>query len=602
MKKGICLLLALGLLTGCSAPAAQPDQPQVQQSQIPQTPPAQTAPAETGAPQVDYLALFSDRDYRTTYDSHATITLSGNTATSSSGTVRMEGSTIIIEGDGTYVLSGDFTGMVMVDANKKDKVQLVLKSANITNPNGAALYVRQADKVFITLEGKSTLTAGETFTQIDDNNIDGALFSKDDLTINGNGNLEIQSPAGHGIVCKDSLHITGGTYTITTAEHGIDANDEVCMDGGNFTLTTGKDGVHCENGEDANLGYVYSRNGNINILCEGDGISASAWFYAQDSSIAIIAGGGSKNGNKQTSDNWGGFGGGRPGGMPGSRPQGGRPGSTSTQQTTDSTSIKGIKAGTWLTIGGGQFALDCADDGLHSNGGMDITSGTASILSGDDGVHAEQTLTITGGSILVKESYEALEALHVKIYGGNLELHASDDGINAAGGTDGSGMGGRDQWGGRGGPGGFGGGGNGSILIAGGEISITASGDALDANGTLEITGGKTLLCGPTRGDTAVLDYDRTGTINGGEIFGTGSTMMAQSLASSNQGVIFLKISNMPANTNITISDSDGNVIFTHAPALDFALLIYSSPNIKKGGTYTVSIGATSQQMQVTAG
>lgn len=600
MKKIFAFLLALGLLAGCAQHSrpdtTQPTQPQ--QTQKPQ--------AVTQAPQVDVLTLFSDRDYKTEYDKFVTVTLAGNTASCDSNAVRINGSTVTITDEGTYVLSGQLDGMVIVDAGKDDKTQLVLQNAQITNPSGAPLYIRQADKVFITLaeQSENILTAGERFAQLDDNNIDGAVFSKTDLTINGPGKLKIKSPGGHGIVCKDSLRFAGGSCYVESAEHGITANDEICIDARGLELYAGKDGLHCEHNEDATLGYIYVRNGRLLITSEGDGVSAGAWFYAHGGEYKILAGGGSKNGSKQSSDNWGAFpafgGGMRPG--KGQRPQDGQlpqDGQQPQQPAEDSTSMKAIKTGTWLTVKAGVFTLDSADDGLHSDGGMDISGGFVGILSGDDGLHAEESLTVTGGSILVKESYEAMEALHIYIYDGTMTLTASDDGINAAGGTDESGFGGRDQWGGGkggfgGGKGGFGGG-NGSILIAGGTVDVTASGDGIDANGTLEITGGSISVCGPTRGDTAVLDYDRSGIITGGTFIGTGSTMMAQTLTGTNQGVLHLKVNNMPGGTPITITDSKGNVLCSHTPELDFAMVIFSSPQVEKGEIYTLTMGAVTQ-------
>lgn len=610
MKKIFAILLVIGLMAGCARQLPQVVEPQPQQSQNGEQLPQNQQTATATAPQVDVLELFSDRDYRTEYDKFATVTLNGSTATSDSNAVRIDGSTVTVTDEGTYVLTGTLQGMVIVDAEKTDKIQLVLQNADITNSAGAPLYIRQADKVFITLAEttENTLTAGESFTQLDDNNIDGALFSKADLTFNGFGKLQIQSPGGHGIVCKDSLHFTGScNMNITSAEHAIEANDEICMDGGSLELTAGKDGLHCENDEDATLGYIYVRNGRLLITCEGDGISAGSWFYAHGGEYKIFAGGGSQNGSKQSSDNWGAFpdtwGGMKPGkgqrpqdGQMPQMPQGGQ--MSQTQQTTDdSTSMKAIKAGTWLTVKAGVFTLDSADDGLHSDGGMDISGGSIGVLSGDDGLHAEESLTVTGGSILVKESYEALEALQINIHDGVLELNATDDGINAAGGTDQSGLGGRDQWGGgRGGKGGFGSG-NGSILVAGGQVKVTASGDAIDSNGTLEITGGSITVCGPTRGDTAVLDYDRSGTISGGTFLGTGGAGMAQTLSGTNQGVLSVRVNNQTAGTTLTITDAAGNVLLTHTPELDYALVVFSSPDVQKGASYTLTLGQTSQTL-----
>ena len=148
------------------------------------------------------------------------ITLSGDNASSNSDTVQVSGSTVTITDAGTYILSGSLEdGMIIVNAEDTDKVQLVLKEVQITNSTSTAIYVLQADKVFITTASgtQNTLANGGEYVAIDDNNIDGMIFSKSDLTLNGDGTLTISADAGHGIVSKDDLVITSGTYNITAA-------------------------------------------------------------------------------------------------------------------------------------------------------------------------------------------------------------------------------------------------------------------------------------------------------------------------------------------------------------------------------------------------
>ncbi len=584
--------------------------------------------------------LFSDRDYETTYDESqcAVITLNGSTATCSSDAVTIDGGTITIKDEGTYILRGTLEdGMIIVNAGDSDKTQLVLDGVDITSSESAPIYVYEADKVFITLaEGsENTLTNGGTFTAIDENDIDSVIFSKSDLTLNGNGSLTISSPAGHGVVSKDELTITGGTYAISCASSGFNANDNVCIDGGAYTIASGKDGIHCENSEDTSLGFVYIEKGTFDITAEGDGISASGYMEINDGTYNILAGGGSENGASQSSDSWGdmpggGGGGMMPGGggdMPGGGGGGMGPGggggmrsaetvdvtvegletvvdstanSTMTTETTDeSTSMKGIKSDGILYINGGTFTIDSADDGVHSNTSIVMSEGVFDIATGDDGFHAEEELNISGGTITITESYEGLEALNVVISGGDIDMVASDDGINAAGGTDQSGFGGRDDGGFGGmGQGGMNSGIGGSIVISGGTINMQASGDGIDSNGTLEITGGTTTVCGPTNGDTAVLDYETSGAIEGGTFVGTGASMMALSLDSDNQGVLPISVGSQSAGSEIVVTDSQGNVVLSHTPELQYQIFIYSSPEIVKGETYTITIGDVSGEVE----
>ncbi len=527
--------------------------------------------------------MFTDRDRRADYDAEQAIAIDLNQATSP----------LKIEQEGTYLLSGSLDGMIMVDAPDTAKLQIVLADVTVNNATGAALYVKQADKVFVTLADgtKNTLSNGGAFEAIDENHIDAAIFSKQDITLNGTGNLTVTSPIGHGIVSKDDLVITGGVYTIQSASHGLDANDSVRLTEATIEVDAGKDGIHAENDEDAALGFVYIESGMLSIEAQGDGISAGSDLTVKDGQITVLAGGGYENGTKDSSDFYGGFmGGGMMGGPGGGGP---RPTAAVTSTTDESsTSMKGLKSGTVMKLDGGMFAIDSADDGLHANTSLTIADGTYTIASGDDGIHAEDTLTVIGGEIAITESYEGLEALHIRMTGGTVTMNADDDGLNAAGGADASGMNGRRD--GRFGGGMMGGASNGSIIISGGNLSIQASGDGIDANGYLEITGGYTVVCGPTRGDTATLDYDTSATISGGTFIGTGAMGMAQTFSQSKQGVIALQVGQQAAGTAVCVTDADGKEILVFTPELDFAVVILSDPQIVSGRNYTVTVGTQS--------
>lgn len=563
--------------------------------------------------------MFTDRDFNTDYDENNSILieLNGSSATASSNSVQISESTITLTEDATYIISGTLNnGMIIVNAPDSAKMQIVFNGVNINCETSAPLYILEADKVFITLADgtENKLSNGGTFTAIDQNNIDAAIFSKQDLTINGSGNLTITSPAGHGIVSKDDLVITGGTYTVASASHGFDANDSVRIAKASITIDAGKDGIHAENTDDDSLGFVYISSGTIKVKSEGDGISSGTYIQYENGTVDVVAGGGNENGSKSSSDFYGGF-------MGRERPNG----TSSSETTTDenSTSMKGLKAVGDILISNGVITIDSADDAIHSNTSVTINGGTFEIASGDDGIHADETLNITEGTINITESYEGLEALNVDIQGGDIKLAANDDGINAAGGTDSSGT-----TGGRGGmfnehgnapdgapgngrgaaPGGGPGSGrggkggdmssssNGSIVISGGNLYVKASGDGIDANGTITITGGYTVVVGPTQGDTATLDYDVSGTITGGTFIGTGASNMAQSFSNSEQGVLAVSVDNQSADTKITITDKNGNTIISYAPELPFQVVIVSSPDIVSGETYTVTVGSVSNE------
>lgn len=544
--------------------------------------------------------------------------------------ISLQNESLQITEGGVYLLTGAIeNGQIIVNVPKDEKVQLVLNHVSIHSENHAALYILQADKVFITTVAgtKNTLSSGAAFIQTDENNVDAALFSKDDITLNGEGQLTLLSPGGHGAVSKDEMTITGGTYLTETAGHGFAGKDNIVVSGGEFHVTAGKDGFHAEHDEDENLGFLYIENGEFDITAAQDGLSASGAMEITGGTFTLLCGGGNQQAQSRQNE-WGrgGFGPGnsfggwgassgrnsrqgsqtppegstppKDGGMPGF--SGGfhntNPSDTSSDEAA-SASRKGLKAGKSLLLSGGTFRIDSADDALHSNASVEINGGTYVLSTGDDGIHAEETLTLNGGSITIEKSYEGLEALHLVIRGGEITLTADDDGLNAAGGTDqsdfGGGFGRGDRFGGRG----FGGmsAGNGSITITGGNLSVTAYGDGIDANGSFRMDGGYVTVCGPTHGDTATLDYDTTAEINGGTFIGTGASGgMSQTFSGGTQGKMAVRVNNASAGTPITLTDTAGNPLLSHTPALDYQLVILSSPDILAGETYTLQVGTSS--------
>lgn len=551
----------------------------------------------TSAIVTDSSGMFSDRDFEITYDESKStvITLDGDSAICNSSHVQISGGTVTIDNEGTYILSGTLDdGMIIINSQKTDKIQLVLNGVTINSETSAPIYILQSDKVFITTAPGTvnTLSNGGTFTAIDENNIDAVIFSKEDLTLNGAGTLVVTSPAGHGIVSKDSLTFTSGSYEINCASHGLSGKDDVCIANADFTIVSGKDSIHVENIDDTASGFVYIQSGTFDITAEGDGISSSAYMQIEDGTFHITSGGGSSNAASKASESWGSFmGGGRQQNRKaagGFQPDNTTVSTVSSTTDDDATSMKGIKAGFDLLIHGGTYTINSADDSIHSNTSVTVSGGTFEIASGDDAFHAEETLAITAGTIHIIESYEGLEGLHVDISGGDVTLVATDDGINAAGGTDSSGTGGRDaMFGGK-----MGSSGNGSITISGGTIYVTSSGDGIDANGTLDITGGYTTVSGPTQGDTSTLDYDSRATISGGTFIGSGASGMAQTFSESEQGVIAVNVGNQSAGTTVTLTDSNGHTVITCTPELSFSVVILSSPDIITGETYSLSVGS----------
>lgn len=240
---------------------------------------------------IDITDMFTKRDLAGTYDESEAvkITLSGKTATCDSSNVHIEDGVVTIKAAGVYVLSGTLTdGTVVVDAGDDDKVQLVFDGVSITAADYAAIYAKNADKVFVTLtEGtENTLTVSGDYVQTDDNNVDAVIFAKCDLTLGGSGSLTVKDTTGHGIVSKDDLVVMGGTYTIDSQDHCLNGKDSVRIADGTFTLTCDEDGIHAGN-DDQQDGYIYIEGGDIDISVGDDAMHAEGLLIITGGDIDI---------------------------------------------------------------------------------------------------------------------------------------------------------------------------------------------------------------------------------------------------------------------------------------------------------------------------
>ena len=276
-------VLTLTLFTGCSS------------SDSKEAGASQNANTSADAAAVNFTAseMFTDRDMDASYDesSAVTITFTEEAAACSNDTVNISDSTITISEAGTYILEGSSENMqVLIDAEESDKIQLVLSDLTLSCETSAPIYVKNADKVFVTLapDTNNTLSTTNEYIQTDDNTVDAVLFSKADLTLNGSGSLTISSPYGHGVVSKDDLTVTGGTYSMTCARHGLSGKDSVRILDGTFYLTTTKDGIHASNDDDDMLGYIYIAGGTFTISSDDDGIHADSTLYIEGGDLDIV--------------------------------------------------------------------------------------------------------------------------------------------------------------------------------------------------------------------------------------------------------------------------------------------------------------------------
>ena len=359
---------------------------------------------------IDITDMFTKRDLAGNYDESEAvkITLSGKTAACNSSNVQIEDGVVTIKAAGVYVLSGTLTdGTIVVDAGDDDKVQLVLDGVLIMAADYAAIYAKNADKVFVTLaEGAgNSLTVSGDYVQTDDNNVDAVIFAKCDLTLNGTGSLTVKDNMGHGIVSKDDLVVTGGTYTIYSQDHCLNGKDSVRIADGTFNLSCDEDGIHAGN-DDQQDGYVYIEGGDINISVGDDALHAEGLLIITGGDIDVskscegvegykilVTGGdidvvssddgfNAAGGSSGSGYNHDGFGGG--------------PDMGGVYMDADSDA--------YIFITGGTININADGDGIDSNGCIGITGGSVYVLGPSDNGNGAMDYgicaAITGGEIV----------------------------------------------------------------------------------------------------------------------------------------------------------------------------------------------------------
>lgn len=395
---------------------------------------------------------FTARDLEVGYEeADATKIIFSDTGIEVEGSgVSAEGTILTIQKEGVYVFSGSCKeGQIIVNTSDTEKVQIVLKNLELHCENQSPLYIKKADKVFLTLEegSKNSFSDGTEYILEEENNtLDGVIFSKADLTINGSGALEIIGNYKHGIVSKDDLVITGGDISVTAVNGGLYGKDCVKIKEGNFTLTTGTNAIKSDNEEDADRGYVYISGGNFVIQTDTDGIKAQNMIWITGGSFQV-----------------------------------------NTKEDT-------IHSNGDILIEGGEITLTAGDDAVHGDGDLLIRNGKLNILQSYEGLEGA-TVTIEGGEISLVASDDGINAAggsdeeettnsktpdtfransnnFIKITGGTVTVDASGDGIDS----------------------------NGNFYMDGGTVYVngpTNSGNgALDYDGEAIITGGQIIAVG----------------------------------------------------------------------------------------------------------
>ncbi|MCR5540027.1 MAG: carbohydrate-binding domain-containing protein [Ruminococcus sp.] len=577
--------------------------------------------------------------------------------------ISAEGTVLNITDAGTYRLSGSCAnGRIVIEADKKDKIKLVLNGLDLTCTDNAVITAKNADKVFLLLESgtENKLTDGKEYSLAEGENTDAAVFAKCDLTINGDGNLNVTGNYKHAIVSKDDLVITGGNITVNAVSSALSGKDSVKISTGTFDLTSGTDAIKSTNEEENGKGIISVTGGKFTINAGGDGMSAAKELQISGGEFDITTGGGSANASMKTdgfpNGDWKqGFGGngdftppdmgdfdmsdfGTPPDMGGERPDfgdfdpsefakdGERPDfgdmdtppektdgknfdkseeksadadkdtsseSTETTSDTETKSAKALKSGGNIIIDGGSLTIDSADDSLHCDGSANISGGSLFASSGDDGIHVGGDLVISGGTVDISKSYEGIEGMTVTISGGEVNVTAQDDGINCAGGSDtgSSDRMGRDMFAAQEGV---------FLKISGGTLNVNAAGDGLDSNGDLIIEGGIIYVSGTENGANGSVDHNGEATITGGTIIASGAIGMEEMFdeeGTTQCAVLHDFTSSFSADTEFTVTDKDGNVVLTFTNPKTWQGVIFSSPDLKQGETYTVSAGGESEEI-----
>ncbi len=465
----ISAFLAAGALTSCSKTAKNTS--------------TETSAETTEAVITDegVLELLNSASEIPDIENAATITLSGNSASSSSEAVTVSGSEITVKSGGTYVVSGTLTdGRIIVDA-QGEEVVLVLNNADITCSYSSPLYIYKSSQTAVYLQAgtENTLSDGESYNYSDsysseaDEEPNACLYSKSDLVISGSGTLTVNANYNNGITGKDTLRIENCTLNVNAKNHGINGKDNLTVKTATVNVNANGDALRSTNDTDTTLGYIVIADSALNLTAGEDGIQAETYVKIGGGTANIKSGGGSS------------------------------------VTASDETSSKGIKAVSEIVIDGGTYNIDSSDDAIHSNGTVTVNSGDLTLTTGDDGIHGDSQVTVSGGNINIT-AHEGIEGTLVTINDGTINISASDDGINAAQKVTGV---------------------TPTVEINGGDITITmgqGDTDAIDANGNITVNGGTVNITAQSP-----FDYDGQGVINGGTVYvnGTQTTTLTNQFA-----------------------------------------------------------------------
>lgn len=494
-----------------------------------------------------------NQDYTWDSSNVVDVTLNEDSISVDDGTgTEINGTTLTIKSAGTYSISGTLNdGQIIVDTND-EFVRLILNGVNIASATNPPLHVASADKTVIVLADNTE----NYLTDNVNNGENGALFSRDDLTIYGSGTLTVNGNANDAIHCNDGLIIKSGTIKLTSVDDAICGKDYIVIKGGDITVNSVGDGLISDNIDEEDRGYVYIEDGTVTVTSSmGDAITAQTDLLISGGTFTLTSGGG-------------GF-----------------------VAPDDDVSTKGLKAGISIFVDNGVFAISSSDDAVHSNYVIVISGGTFDIATGDDGFHSEKSLEINGGTFDISRSFEGLESEVITINNGHFEIYASNDAINVVEAYTSPPTGGF-------GPGDFAPSDKCFLYINGGFLVIDSGADGIDSNGYIEMSDGVLIINGPVEGlrPEAAIDYGQGSfKMTGGTLVAVGSSDMVQgpSSSSTQNSVIVTFNSSQSSSTLVNIQTASGEEVLTFSPTKTYESIVFSSPELETG-SYNLFLGGSS--------
>lgn len=518
------------------------------------------------------------------------ITLNNDAILCDSSNVSIDGSTLTITSGGSYSISGTLKdGQIVVDCSDSDKVNIILNGVDVSCSSTSPIYINNADKTIITLADSSdnTITDSRNAKTDDDTDKDisgSAIYSKDDLTINGNGNLTVTGNYNNGIVCKNDLKLSGGNITVKALNNGIKGSDSVTIKNDvAIDISCDGDGIKTDYDTTSNKdkGYIHIESGNITIKSIGDCLKADTYITIDNGTFDLTSNGGYTNGTSHNND------------MGGMTPPSDFNPNQDNQNSSDTSSdsettlkSKNISADGDITINSGTFNLNASNDCIHSNSNIIINDGTFTINAGSKGIHSDYDCTINSGNIEVQNSYEGIEGTNIYVNDGTINITSSDDGFNACDNTETAT-----------GSNGFNVSSNAYLEFNGGYTYVNASGDGLDSNGDIKFNGGVVVVEGPTISANGPLDCGDDNniiTIDGGTLIAGGAIGMFEIPDStSTQNTIYSVSTSAKAGDTIVLADENNNVISAIKTSKDMSGVIFSSKDIETGKTYHIYVNPT---------